>query len=56
MNFHTYLHNGDRLGKKTTSVPAGIDFPDTEDGWINASVDALKRETYFDNMSTDSIE
>jgi len=55
MNFHTYLHNGNRLGKPTTDVPAGINFPDSEEGWLNASVDALGREAYLDNMKTDSL-
>lgn len=56
MDFNTYLHNGDKLGSPTTHVPAWINFPNTSEWWIDAAVDALKRETYFDNMNTDSTE
>jgi lysozyme family protein len=39
-DFTTYLHNGQKLGKPTTLVPAGISF----DNWEDAAVDAIKRE------------
>lgn len=56
MDFHTYLHNGDRLWTPTTSEPKGITFPDTEEGWVDAAVNALGRESYLDNMTTGSLE
>lgn len=39
-DFSTYLHNGEKLGKRTTLVPAGVLF----DNWEDAAVDAIKRE------------
>lgn len=39
-DFTTYLHNGEKLGKPTTLVPAGINFSN----WEDAAVDAIKRE------------
>jgi lysozyme family protein len=39
-DFGTYLHNGEKLGKPTTLVPAGINFSN----WEDAAVDAMKRE------------
>ncbi|WP_163859143.1 C39 family peptidase [Paenibacillus elgii] len=39
-NFTTYLHNGEKLGKKTTLVPVGVYFTNFED----AAVDALLRK------------
>jgi lysozyme family protein len=41
-NFHTYLHNGDPLGRPTTHVPAGILFGAND--WHGAAIDALTRE------------
>jgi lysozyme family protein len=40
MNFNTYLHNGDPLGKPTTHVPKGKLFYD----WETAAIDALVGE------------
>lgn len=40
MNFGTYLHNGEPLGKTTTKVPQGIYF----DNWVDAAKDALSGE------------
>lgn len=37
-NFGTYLHNGEKLGKVTTLVPAGKLFHD----WESAAIDALQ--------------
>ncbi len=37
MNFDTYLHNGDPLGRPTTHVPAGKYYTD----WEEAAIDAL---------------
>ncbi|PUA39393.1 hypothetical protein C8Z91_08160 [Paenibacillus elgii] len=39
-DFTTYLHNGQKLGKKTTIVPVGVFFTNFED----AAVDALLRK------------
>jgi lysozyme family protein len=39
-DFSTYLHNGEKLGKRTTLVPAGVLF----DNWEDAAVDAIKRK------------
>lgn len=39
MNFNTYLHNGQELGKKTTLVPEGIFFDEGE--WEKAAIHAL---------------
>ena len=36
-----YLHNGDHLGWPTINVPAGINFPNTPQGFLDAAVDAL---------------
>lgn len=54
MDFGTYLHNGDKLGSPTVSVPAGISFPNSTEWWVDAAVDALNREVYLENMSTAS--
>jgi lysozyme family protein len=41
-NLHCYLGNGQRLTKRTTIVPINRGpFPDTEDGFIAAALDAL---------------
>jgi lysozyme family protein len=40
LDFSTYLHNGEKLGKPTKLVPAGIMF----NNWEDAAVDAIKRE------------
>lgn len=39
LGFNRYLHNGERLGKPTTFVPAGILFK--EDEWEKAAIHAL---------------
>ena len=44
LNFNTYLHNGQPLGRVTTIVPKGIYFPKGE--WKSAAVDALVREGF----------
>ncbi len=41
-DFTTYLHNGEKLGKPTTMVPAGIYFGANQ--WTEAAVDAIKRQ------------
>ena len=45
LTLDVYLHNGQKLGKKTTIVPKGIFF--RTDQFIDAAVDALKREGLF---------
>lgn len=39
MNFNTYLHNGQKLGRETTFVPKGILFH--KDQWEEAAIHAL---------------
>lgn len=47
LNFNTYLHNGQELGKTTTIVPEGIYF----DEWEEAAVDAIENY-YLDNLES----
>lgn len=58
MNFNTYLHNGQKLGKETTFVPKGVLF--YEGQWEEAAIHALggdimdangkKSNPYFQNL------
>lgn len=49
--FDTYLHNGQKLGRKTTIYPEGILFTK----WEDAAVDALKRhKTNIDRFKLNS--
>jgi lysozyme family protein len=48
MQFDTYLHNGQKLGKPTTAVPVGKLFYD----WETAAIDAL--QTKRNNISQNS--
>lgn len=45
MNFKTYLHNGDPLGKPTTHVPKGKLFYD----WETAAIDAIMSQKTLTN-------
>lgn len=47
-DFTTYLHNGEKLGKPTTLVPAGIEFH----SFTAAAVDAIEREIKQFNYNT----
>ncbi|MBQ6510835.1 hypothetical protein IJI94_02600 [Candidatus Saccharibacteria bacterium] len=47
-DFTTYLHNGEKLGKPTTLVPAGINF----NSFTAAAVDAIEREIKQFNYNT----
>lgn len=42
-DFTTYLHNGDPLGKPTTSVPKGKYF----NNFVDAAIDALKEKNSY---------
>ncbi len=48
LDFNTYLHNGQRLGRVTTIVPKGKFFTD----WEEAAIDALRSENL--NLKPDS--
>lgn len=41
MNFNTYLHNGEKLGKPTKMIPSGILFPEGKNGWRQSAIHAL---------------
>lgn len=51
-NFGTYLHNGQKLGKRTTVVPKGKFFTN----WEAAAVDAIKSNPYYKNVKVDDYD
>lgn len=50
-NFGTYLHNGQKLGKRTTIVPKGILFYD----WSDAAIHAIKSQSAHKNVKSNNL-
>lgn len=45
-SFHTHLHNGDSLNRKTVNVPQNRPLHDPPYTWLDSAVDALKYDGF----------
>ncbi|MBE7712643.1 MAG: hypothetical protein E7Z87_02755 [Cyanobacteria bacterium SIG26] len=50
-DFTTYLHNGQKLGKRTTVVPKGLLFHD----WTEAAIHAIKSQSAYKNVKSSDL-